>query len=217
MNDTPYQVATTINSMPHDRGARAKAFLGEDDPVSFDNFANAIAAFEATLVTPGAPFDRWLEGDDPALTDVKKQGVQPIMDGGCPACHGGGNFGGQDDYAFGLLERPGGDMLPEGDLGRFAVTDTPGDDCVFRTALLRNVALTAPYFHLGAVWSPPEAVHITGAAQLGANLTVEEVDAIMALLPSLTGAQPAVVHKVLPPGLATRRTPISSDGIRRDR
>jgi len=199
MNNTPDQVVTTINSMPYYREAFAKAFPAESDPVSFDNFANAIAAFEATLVTPGAPFDRWLEGDDAALTDVQKQGLQLFMDEGCASCHGGVNFGGQDYYPFGLVERPGGDVLPEGDLGRFAVTETAGDDYVFRAAPLRNVALTAPYFHSGAVWSLPEAVHIMGAAQLGANLTAGEVDAIVAFLQSLTGEQPAVVHPVLPP------------------
>ena len=69
---------------------------------------------------------------------------------------------------------------------------------MFRAAPLRNVSLTAPYFHSGAVWSLPEAVHIMGAAQLGANLTVEEVDAIVAFLGSLTGEQPAVIHPILP-------------------
>jgi cytochrome c peroxidase len=198
MNNTPEQVVTTINSMPLYQEAFAKAFPDEAAPVSFDNFANAIAAFEATLMTPGAPFDRWLEGDDAAMTDVQKQGLALFMDEGCAACHGGVNFGGQDYYPFGLVERPGGDVLPEGDLGRFAVTETAGDDYVFRAAPLRNVALTAPYFHSGAVWSLPEAVHVMGTAQLGANLTAEEVDTIVAFLNGLTGEQPAVIHPILP-------------------
>ncbi|WP_210526568.1 cytochrome-c peroxidase [Rubellimicrobium arenae] len=198
MNNTPDQVVATINSMQPYKDAFAQAFPDEADPVSFDNFANAIAAFEAKLVTPGAPFDRWLQGDDAALTDVQKHGLQLFMEEGCAGCHNGVNFGGQDYFPFGVVERPGGDVLPEGDLGRFAVTKTASDDYVFRAAPLRNVALTAPYFHSGAVWSLPEAVHIMGTAQLGADLSAPEVDDIVAFLRSLTGEQPAVEVPVLP-------------------
>ena len=202
MNNTPEQVVATINSMPAYKDLFVRSFPGQDDPVTFDNFANAIAAFEAKLVTPGAPFDRWLEGDDAALTDTQKQGLQLFMDEGCSACHNGVNFGGQDYFPFGLVERPGGDVLPEGDLGRFAVTQTASDDYVFRAAPLRNVALTAPYFHSGVVWSLPEAVHVMGTAQLGADLTAPEVDAIVAFLQGLTGEQPDIALPVLPPRAA---------------
>ncbi|MBP1804653.1 cytochrome-c peroxidase [Rubellimicrobium aerolatum] len=198
MNNTPDQVVMTINSMQAYKDKFAAAFPDEADPVSFDNFANAIAAFEAKLVTPGAPFDRWLEGDDAALNDQQKQGLELFMNEGCSACHNGVNFGGQDYFPFGVVEKPGGEVLPEGDLGRFAVTETAGDDYVFRAAPLRNVALTAPYFHSGKVWSLPEAVHIMGAAQLGANLEAGDVDAIVAFLQSLTGEQPQVGMPVLP-------------------
>lgn len=206
MNNTPDQVVATLNSMDVYREAFAESFPEEPEPVSFENFATAVAQFEETLVTPGAAFDRWLTGDENALTEQQKRGLGLFMDAGCASCHGGVNFGGQDYYPFGVVERPGADVLPEGDRGRFQVTETAGDDYVFRAAPLRNVAITAPYFHSGAVWSLEEAVVIMANSQLGADLTEEEIDAITAFLQGLTGEQPQVVHPVLPP--RTAETPL---------
>jgi cytochrome c peroxidase len=198
MNNTPDQVEATLMSMQGYLDAFAAAFPGEQDPVSFDNFAIAIEAFEATLTTPNSRFDQWLLGADGALTDIEKAGLQSFMDEGCAACHNGINFGGNGYYPFGLIETPGGDVLPEGDRGRFAVTETAADDYVFRAAPLRNIALTAPYFHSGVVWSLEEAVAVMSVSQLGADLNDDEIDAIVAFLHTLTGEQPEVVHPTLP-------------------
>jgi len=198
MNNTPDNVVATLNSMPAYVEAFETAFPGEEDPVSFDNFARAIESFEATLITPNAPFDQFLMGSDGAMSDQEKRGLLAFIDNGCAACHQGVNIGGQDYYPFGLIERPGADLLPEGDLGRFAVTETAGDDYVFRAGPLRNIALTAPYFHSGAVCSLEEAVAIMGSSQLGIELDDAEVDDITAFLESLTGEQPQVVHPTLP-------------------
>lgn len=86
----------------------------------------------------------------------------------------------------------------EGDKGRFAVTETVADEYVFRAAPLRNIAVTAPYFHSGMVWDLGTAVEIMAESQLGAELAVEEADAIVAFLESLTGALPEVVYPLLP-------------------
>ena len=83
------------------------------------------------------------------------------------------------------LKQPGGDVLPAGDKGRFAVTKTADDSYVFRAAPLRNIALTAPYFHSGKVWDLKQAVAIMGTSQLGAELNDEEVTQIVAFLESL--------------------------------
>lgn len=198
MNNTPEQVVTTLLSMQDYVDRFQAAFPGETEPVTFDNFARAIEAFEATLITPNAPFDLWLNGDDAAMTDLQKAGLAVFMDEGCAACHNGVNLGGNGYFPFGVLERPGADVMPEGDRGRFAVTETAGDDYVFRAAPLRNVALTAPYFHSGAVWSLREAVAVMSSSQLGADLSEEEVDAIVAFLDALTGEQPVVAHPILP-------------------
>ncbi len=206
MANTPDNVIATLNSMPQYVEWFKAAFPGEADPVSFDNFAKAIEAFEATLVTP-APFDAWLNGDDAALSDVQKAGLTVFMDKGCVSCHAGTNVGGEGYYPFGLVEKPGAEVLPEGDKGRFAVTDTADDSYVFRAAPLRNIALTAPYFHSGKVWDLKQAVGIMGASQLGEKLTDEEESSIVAFLESLTGKMPEVVYPVLPPETATTPKP----------
>jgi cytochrome c peroxidase len=160
--------------------------------------ARAIEAFEAMLITPNAKFDQFLLGNDAALNDQEKRGLQSFIDQGCAACHNGVNFGGQDYFPFGVVERPGGRVLPEGDRGRFQVTETAADDYVFRAAPLRNIAITAPYFHSGVVWDLSEAVAIMGVSQLGAELSEDDVSDITAFLETLTGEMPNVPYPVLP-------------------
>jgi cytochrome c peroxidase len=116
-------------------------------------------------------------------------------------------LGGEGYFPFGLVERPGADVLPEGDRGRFAVTETVSDDYVFRAAPLRNIALTAPYFHSGAVWELEEAVAVMGVSQLGAELSDADVADITAFLHTLTGEIPEVVHPVLPARTSTTPYP----------
>lgn len=207
MNNTPDNVEATLKSMPGYVEAFAAAFPGEAEPISFDNFALAIEAFEATLITPNSRFDQFLMGQDGALSDQEKAGLQLFVDTGCASCHGGINFGGQDYYPFGVVEKPGAGVLPEGDKGRFAVTETAGDDYVFRAAPLRNIAITAPYFHSGKVWDLREAVAIMANSQLGEDLSDAQIDDIVAFLGTLTGEQPEVVHPLLPVRTATTPKP----------
>lgn len=211
MANTPEQVVVTLKSMPAYVEWFKGAFPDEADPVSFDNMAKAIEAFEATLITP-APFDSYLNGDDAALTDVQKQGLALFMDKGCSGCHNGVNVGGHGYYPFGVVEQPGGDVLPEGDKGRFSVTKTADDSYVFRASPLRNIALTAPYFHSGKVWDLKQAVAIMGSSQLGAELNDEETTAIVAFLESLTGKLPPITLPALPP--ETPSTPRPSGEVK---
>ena len=197
MANTPDQVVKTLKSMPDYVTWFTAAFPNETDPVTFDNMAKAIEAFEATLTTP-APFDAYLNGDDNALTTVQKEGLQLFVDKGCASCHNGINVGGNGYYPFGLVEKPGADVLPETDKGRFSVTKTADDSYVFRAAPLRNIALTAPYFHSGKVWDLKQAVAIMGTAQLGEALADDEVEKITAFLHSLTGKMPEITYPVLP-------------------
>ncbi|MBR2574519.1 MAG: cytochrome-c peroxidase [Loktanella sp.] len=208
MNNTPARVLDTLESMQGYVDAFAAAFPGEQDPITFRNFALAIEAFEATLTTPNSRFDQYLMGAD-TLDDQELRGLSAFMDQGCASCHAGVNMGGQEYYPFGLVERPGADVLPEGDRGRFAVTATAADDYVFRAAPLRNIALTAPYFHSGVVWSLEEAVAVMGVSQLGADLGEAEIADITAFLRTLTGEIPQVAHPVLPVRSAT--TPFPED------
>ena len=207
MNATPDRVLTVLNSMPEYPQRFALAFPGEEDAVTFDNVAKAIEAFEATLITPGARFDQFLEGNNAVLDETEQRGLRLFMDAGCASCHNGVNIGGGEYYAFGVVEQPGADILPRDDKGRFAVTETATDEYVFRAPSLRNVALTAPYFHSGKVWDLKQAVGVMATAQLGAELEEGEVDAIVAFLQTLTGEQPAVSYPILPPNSSTTPQP----------
>lgn len=209
MANTAGQVVATLKSMPQYVTWFEAAFPGEADPVTFDNFAKAIEAFEATLITP-APFDAFLNGDDDAIAAEAKQGMQLFIDKGCASCHGGINVGGEGYYPFGLVEKPGADILPENDKGRFAVTNTADDSYVFRAAPLRNIALTAPYFHSGKVWDLKQAVAIMGTSQLGEALNDRDVDLIVAFLDTLTGKAPEVTYPILPAETGTTPKPVAT-------
>jgi cytochrome c peroxidase len=208
MANKPENVVVTLKSMPEYVERFNKAFPGEEDSVSFDNMAKAIEAFEVTLVTPASPFDQWLEGNDGALTEEQKKGLELFVDKGCSACHSGINLGGQNYFPFGLIKKPGADILPPKDKGRFEVTKTATDEYVFRAAPLRNIALTAPYFHSGQVWDLRQAVAIMGTAQLGAQISDEEAALIAAFLESLTGDQPKLEYPILPVETADTPKPV---------
>ncbi len=124
MHSTPQLVEQTLGSIPEYVDAFRKAFPKAGKPVSFDNMALAIEAYEATLVTPDSPFDLYLKGDDKALDAQQKKGLKAFMDSGCSACHNGINLGGQAYFPFGLVKKPDASVLPSGDKGRFAVTKT---------------------------------------------------------------------------------------------
>ncbi len=207
MDTTPEHVVEQLKGIPGYMPVFTKAFPGVADPLTFDNVRRAIAVFEATLITPNAPFDRYLKGNEKALDADQKAGLALFISKGCAACHGGINVGGSMYAPFGVVERPGAEILPPDDKGRFAVTKTASDEYVFRAASLRNVALTPPYFHSGKVWDLRQAVAIMGNSQLGARLTDDEVRKITDFLGSLTGDQPIVTLPILPPSVATTPRP----------
>ncbi len=199
MNNSPEKVIATLNSIPEYIQAFDKAFPGSKDPVSFDNMALAIEAFEATLLTPNARFDKYLRGDEKALTKQEKDGLKLYMDKGCASCHNGINIGGLGYFPFGVVEVPDSAIRPPEDKGRFKVTNTAADQYVFRAPPLRNILLTPPYFHSGKVWSLQTAVEIMGSSQLGVQISDAEAAQIVDFLATLTGEQPQVVHPTLPP------------------
>ncbi|HEY6837585.1 MAG TPA: cytochrome-c peroxidase [Geobacteraceae bacterium] len=200
MNNSPAQVVATLQSIPGYVTHFKKAFPKEKEPVTFDNMAKAIEAFEATLLTPNAPFDRFLKGDKKALGATEQKGLELFLAKGCGSCHGGVNVGGGGYFPFGVVEKPAADILPPDDRGRFKVTKSERDQYVFRAPSLRNIDLTPPYFHSGKVWKLTDAVSIMGAAQLGAKLSDDETAKIVAFLHTLTGTQPKVEYPILPAG-----------------
>ena len=197
MNNRPEMVVKTLKSMPEYIELFKQAFPGEKDPVTFDNMAKAIEVFEATLVTPDAPFDLFLKGDEKALNTGEKRGLATFIDKGCSDCHGGINMGGDDYYNFGVIKVPASRLVAD-DKGRFKVTQKPGDEFAFKSPSLRNIELTAPYFHSGKVWALKAAVVVMSTAQLETNLTKKEVDDVVAFLKTTTGKQPRIEHPILP-------------------
>jgi cytochrome c peroxidase len=150
---------------------------------------DALAAFQRSLLTPNARFDRYLRGERDAISADEKRGYEMFQAYGCIACHQGVNIGGNLFQKFGIFEDPfvWRSRRTVADLGRFAITGQPRDRHVFRVPSLRNVALTAPYFHDGSTDSLAEAVEIMARNQLGRTLAPEEIRLIVTFLDSLTG------------------------------
>jgi cytochrome c peroxidase len=207
MNITKQNAVEQLKSIPGYVDAFKKAFPAEADPIVYDNIGRAIAVFEATLITPDAPFDRWLKGDDKALSEDQKRGLKIFVDKGCSNCHNGINIGGGMYARFGVVQNPGSEFLPPDDWGRFAITKTVSDKYVFKVPALRNVELTAPYFHSGHTWDLKQAVAVMGESQLGQTLSEGDIDKVVGFLKSLTGRQPEVVIPILPPRVAATPRP----------
>lgn len=166
------------------------AFPGEKDPVTIDNFAKAIGAFERTLVTP-APFDDFMKGNAGAMTEQQKKGLKTFLDTGCMTCHFSPYVGGQMYQKFGVFEPYMKYTKSEKvDEGRFAITKNEADKYLFKVPVLRNVAMTPPYFHDGSVDKLDQAIWIMAKIQLGKDLSKQQTGDIAAFLASLTGRIP---------------------------
>lgn len=191
-------VEARLASIPGYVGAFKQAFPGEADPVTFDNMAKAIGAFERRLVTPSR-WDVFLTGDRQALTPEEKQGFTTFVATGCGACHSGALVGGGSYQKLGVAKRyPG-----ASDKGRYNVTKTASDEFVFKVPALRNVAETGPYFHNGEVTTLDQAVAEMGEYQLGRTLTAGEVKSIVSWLKTLSGSAPEhyIGQPQLPPSV----------------
>jgi len=173
----------------------AAAFPGEADPVTFDNFALAVGAFERKLVTRGK-WDRWLVGDGTALNKQERRGLQAFIDVGCTTCHMGPNLGGSLYQKLGLVE-----AYPTADLGRFDATKNEAEKHFFKVPLLRNIAETGPYLHDGSIESLDEVTVLMARHQLGKTLTPQQVTDVGVFLKALTGKIPAeyIAKPELPP------------------
>jgi cytochrome c peroxidase len=209
MNSTPARTVETLHSIPQYVDRFKGAFPGESEPVTYENMARAIEAFESTLLTPWSKFDRFLRGNEQALAGEERKGLELFLDKGCVACHQGVNVGGTGYFPFGVVEKPGAEILPPNDKGRFAVTRTASDEYKFKSPSLRNIELTPPYFHSGRVWTLEQAVGVMGSSQLGAELSDAESDAIVAFLKTLTGEQPQIDYPVLPPHTKSTPPPVA--------
>ncbi|WP_327437736.1 cytochrome-c peroxidase [Pseudomonas donghuensis] len=179
-------VVQRIAADPQYRSGFAQAY---SDGVSEHSIQNALATFQRTLLTPGSRFDRYLQGNTEILTTEEKYGYQRFQEYGCIACHQGVNIGGNMFQKFGVL----GDYFKdrgnptEADLGRYNVTGEEDDRHVFKVPSLRNVAVTAPYFHDGSAATLEAAVDVMFRYQLGRTPSAEDKALIVQFLKTLTG------------------------------
>ncbi len=180
-----------IHRLNHDPKWHKRFMDTFGQPASVAVLTFAIAEYERTLITPGSRFDRYLQGDDAALTPLEKQGWKLFQDRGCIGCHQGINLGGNLFQKAGVFE-----PLMEGErwLGRYHVTHDPADRYVLKVPTLRNVAETAPYFHDGRVKTLDKAVRLMIRHQLGLIPDTDEVKALVAFLKTLS----APVREVTP-------------------
>jgi cytochrome c peroxidase len=158
----------------------AQAFPDARPPLTYDNVARAIAAFERTLRTQDR-FDEFLKGNNEALSLQEMRGLQAFLAVGCTTCHGGPLLGGNAYHKVGLIH-----PYPTTDQGRFEVTKDESDKQKFKVPTLRNIALTAPYFHDGKLATLEETVETMAHIQLDRKLTAEERKDIVAFLKALS-------------------------------
>ncbi|NJM10021.1 MAG: cytochrome-c peroxidase [Bdellovibrionaceae bacterium] len=185
-----------------------KAVFGGKKPITIDNVVKAIASYERTLITPNSKFDRFIKGDKKAMSAEAAKGLETFKGVGCTTCHMGANFSGPalpmgtgffqpfPKFENAELEKK---YSFKADLGRGQETKKDADKHLYRVPTLRNIALTAPYFHNGKVMTLSEAVRIMGKLQLNKDLSKAEVQSIVVFLTEgLTGEFPQQTMPRLP-------------------
>lgn len=160
------------------------AFPDQNKVMTYDNLAEAIAAFERTLISRDR-FDTFQKGSLTALNDQELRGLEKFIDIGCINCHNGSTIGGSSYQKVGVMIP----YFPDDaeDIGRAAVTGNDADKFFFKVPSLRNVATTGPYFHDGEIPTLEEAVSIMGEIQLGKELKKNELQDVVAFLKTMTG------------------------------
>lgn len=178
-------VVDNLTAMPQYQAAFSQVY---PDGVTAANVQNALATYERTLLTPNSRFDQYLLGNTDILTIEEKYGYQRFKEYGCIACHQGMNIGGNMFQKFGVMDDYFKGRTPaETDLGRYLVTHDEEDRNVFKVPSLRNVAVTAPYFHNASAKTLEEAVDVMFRFQLGRVPSAEDKDQIIKFLKTLTG------------------------------
>ncbi|BAL26468.1 cytochrome-c peroxidase [Azoarcus sp. KH32C] len=178
-----------VAKLARDPNYRSEFARSYPDGVTKANIQDAIASFERTLITPDSRFDRYLRGDGDALSAEEKAGYTKFKQYGCVTCHQGVNVGGNMFQKFGVMAdyfaKRG--HMTEADLGRYVITGDVEDTHVFKVPSLRNVALTAPYFHDGSAKTLGDAVDVMFRYQLGRPALQADKVAIVKFLETLTG------------------------------
>lgn len=159
--------------------------------ITSNSITDAIAVFETTLITPNAPFDKYLRGDHTAISEDAKQGYKLFVEYGCISCHNGVNIGGNLFQKIGLIKEF---KTSVKSLGKFDITGNKSDMNYFKVPTLRNISKTSPYFHDGSVHDLQSAVKVMFATQLGVVAPFEDINKIVKFLETLDGEIPATVQ-----------------------
>jgi cytochrome c peroxidase len=168
------------------------------DGITAKNIVAAIAAFERTLITANSPFDRWLRGDEAALSEKELRGYQLFKSYGCIACHQGANVGGNlygKMGAMGDYFKDRKSSLSKVDMGRFNVTGKERDRHMFKVPSLRLAARYSYFFHDASADSLEKAIHIMGRYQLGRDIPARDIALIAGFLHTLVGEHPRLKHE----------------------
>jgi cytochrome c peroxidase len=174
-------VEQKIQGIAEYQSAFAKAFPNTEPAITYQNIAEAIAAFERTLITPSR-FDDFMNGDAAALSKTEQRGLKEFLKVDCKSCHDGKLLGGETYEPLGK-ENP---YENQADQGMYTLTKSEDDRMFFKVSPLRNVALTAPYFHDGKIETLEQAVRKMGKLQLDEELTDQQVSDITSFLKALT-------------------------------
>ena len=177
-------VMKKLSGMPEYPKMFRAAFPDQDKVMTYDNLAEAIAAFERTLISKDR-FDTFQKGDLAALNEQELRGLESFVSTGCISCHNGATVGGSSYQKVGVVKPYMADDSE--DIGRAAVTGNDAEKFFFKVPSLRNVAKTGPYFHDGQVPTLEEAVSIMAEVQLGKELKKNEVQDIVAFLNTMNG------------------------------
>lgn len=179
------QIVQRLNSHTEYKKMFQKVYASAANP---ENITQAITRYEHALTTP-SPFDRYLAGDQSAVSEDAIKGYDLFKRYGCISCHQGRNVGGNLLQKLGVIEpyKKKGE-LKEADLGRYNKTKNVNDMQVFRVPPLRNVANTGPYLHDGSIDSLRAVIILMAKHQLGRTMTDSDVSLIEAFLHSLTGS-----------------------------
>lgn len=157
--------------------------------IRFNEVIDAIAEFEKVLITPNAKFDRYLRGEV-ALLPTEKEGYILFKQYGCITCHNGINIGGNSFQKMGtFFPYDANTTYPD----REALLKNKKYHNVFKVPMLRNIALTAPYFHDGSAKTLLDAVVKMSYHNLGISIPSADARKIVAFLKTLTGDKPKIV------------------------
>lgn len=178
-----------VAKLEKDAAYRRDFAASYSEGIKRETIKDAIATFERSLTTPNSKFDRYLRGDKQALDSIELAGYDLFKNLGCISCHQGRNVGGNLFQKLGLVEDYFSHRgnVQEVDYGRYNVTKNEADRYKFRVASLRNVAVTAPYFHDASADTLEQAVTTMGKYQLGVDLSTDEISKIVKFLKTLTG------------------------------